>query len=285
MSEQLQINKDLTQKVQAESESSDEEAPDNDTAPSDNPWMSQTKTEEDVDAFLSGYRKYWTEKMNKSKDIAEEKPSNGETASPKSGTIEKEEILLDPKAQALLASAVESYSEIPNAAQDIPKPQKKAQSNSSPTKVQKKLITKSVKNKRLSAVCSSGNWTVTPLESTSSPSDHSLHHMFDDLKEKMTAKAQKKIAVFKGELKAEKGKNTSKKRKSKSVDPSSLLEMKRQKMQIDLDEKLDEGIGDNAVNTNADQLAEKIKLANSKATEDKVILLKCHSLSYIYLYD
>ncbi|XP_034243687.1 U3 small nucleolar RNA-associated protein 14 homolog A [Thrips palmi] len=298
LSEQLQINKDLTQKIQVDSESSEDEAPDNNVAPSDNPWMSQTKTEEDIDAFLSGYRKYWEEKGNKSKENPEEAPSNGK-ALEASSDDDIEEVVLDPKAKALMASAVESYSEIPNAMQKISKPQKlevsskalpkgkkeletKSEDNKKLSSVSKKKLktksednkklssvsekkpkTKSEGSKKLSAVSTGGSWTVTPLET--STSDHFLHHMFDDLNEKMTAKAQKKIAG----LKAEMGKDVSKKRRSKAVDPSSLLELKRQKLKIDLDEKLDEGTGDSPADDAADQLAEKIKLASSLTSESK----------------
>lgn len=263
LSEQLRINKDLTQKVQVESESSDEEAADDIPATTDNPWMSQTKTEEDIDAFLSGYRKYYAEKANKPNENGEEKICNGGTLE---DAPENEKIVLEPKAKALIESAVESYSEITNTAQKISKPQEQKTLSSSPTKNKKKRKTKPAKEEKLTAVSSGGNWTVTSLETTD---EHSLHHMFEDLNEKMTLKAQKKIAGIKGDLKADKRKVAPSKRKSKYVDPSALLELKKQKLQVDIDEKLDEGFGDEAVDKEYNDLAAKIKLAASKTTESK----------------
>ncbi|KAE8746197.1 hypothetical protein FOCC_FOCC007069 [Frankliniella occidentalis] len=281
LAEQLKISKDLTQKIQADSESSDEElVVEPESAVSDNPWIAQTKSEADVDVFLSGYRKYWNEKAKENqKDTivgtnADSTP--GEKASDTVSVLDVE--LEDPKAQALLKTAVVSYSEIKqnneNSFAQMNPPDSKPESNSPSKmkkvkKIKKTLMAIKAKAGKKTVTASCGKWEVTPLE-TQVVNVRSLVDMFDGLHEKITEKAKLKISNLKEQLIPQTNlprKGKKEKRKTNASDTSNLLEMKRQKVQIDLDEKLDEGS-----TTNGDfvsELTEKIQLAKSNLSNDK----------------
>lgn len=117
LAEQLKISKDLTQKVQVESESSDEEPEiETNVTSSDNPWMSQPKTEEDVDVFLSGYREYWSKKAKEGQEDSSQNSKQQLKPTDRSeiGSFnqhDNKEIVLDSKMKAALENAVVSYSE------------------------------------------------------------------------------------------------------------------------------------------------------------------------------
>ncbi|KAK3923790.1 U3 small nucleolar RNA-associated protein 14-like protein A [Frankliniella fusca] len=278
LAEQLKISKDLTQKVQADSESSDDEQiVEPEVAVSDNPWIAQTKTEADVDSFLSGYRKYWAEKSKESQGNTTIESSNssapGNTVANTSPGADIQ--CIDPKAQNLLDTAVVSYSEMQNTEDSSEKiNESKTVSGSTP---EKKNLNKNRERLTLTkrkpvindVTASCGKWEVSPLE-TAKVNVRSLVDMFDDLQEKISEKAKKKISNFKEQVAPQSNqskKSKSEKRKSKTADASNLLEMKRQKVQIDLDEKLDEGMSAN--HDFASELAEKIQLAKSDSSEEK----------------
>lgn len=76
LSEQLTINKDLTQKIKApndEDEEDEDEIISSNLIANDNEKKSEIKTESEVDAFIKSYRKYWDEKhqQEKEKKVAE----------------------------------------------------------------------------------------------------------------------------------------------------------------------------------------------------------------------
>lgn len=93
LSEQLAINRDLTQKIKApnnEDEDEDEEDEDEDEIILNNDEKNlEIKTESEVDAFIKSYRKYWDEKhqQEKEKEITE--------VDYKSNLLAKEGILLN----------------------------------------------------------------------------------------------------------------------------------------------------------------------------------------------
>lgn len=75
LSEQLAINRDLTQKIKApnDDDEDEDEEDENEIIPSDNEKKSEAKTESEVDAFIKSYRIYWDEKhqQEKKKNVAE----------------------------------------------------------------------------------------------------------------------------------------------------------------------------------------------------------------------
>lgn len=75
LSEQLAINRDLTQKIKApNNEDEDEDEEDEDEIISNNDEKNlKIKTESEVDAFIKSYRKYWDEKhqQEKKKEVTE----------------------------------------------------------------------------------------------------------------------------------------------------------------------------------------------------------------------
>ncbi|KAJ1521419.1 hypothetical protein ONE63_003091 [Megalurothrips usitatus] len=260
LAEQLRFSKQLTQKVQVESESSDEgelEAESN-IPSTDNPWMSQPKTEEEVDSFLSGYRKYWMEKTQKAPEESDLKEDEQKTL--------QEPPVLDSKQKALLESAVVSHSEIyENVEDNSSKPlelKSKVNGVSKKEKQKMKAITTPT-DKKPTAISSGGKWVVTPLECPSTPKVSSIIDMFENLSDKMARKIGQKIDCLKGELVSqepsehneEKRKGATTKRKEKSSNPP---EFKRQKVQIDLDEELDEGRGDER-SSNANDFIKLVK--------------------------
>lgn len=75
LSEQLAINRDLTQKIKPSNDEDEdviEEDEDEITLssliPNDNKKNSEIKTESEVDAFIRSYRKYWDEKHQQEKE-------------------------------------------------------------------------------------------------------------------------------------------------------------------------------------------------------------------------
>lgn len=70
LSEQLAINRDLTQKIKApNNEDEDEDEEDEDEIISNNDEKNlEIKTESEVDAFIKSYRKYWDEKHQQEKE-------------------------------------------------------------------------------------------------------------------------------------------------------------------------------------------------------------------------
>lgn len=319
----------MTQKVQVESESSDDEPEvENGVNASDNPWMSQPKSEADIDAFLSGYRQYWADKNSKGG------VSSGEGAPEQAEVSENSDVKQphtnghaeDSKVKALLQNAVVSYSEIPgdgfenSQKSSLSSPSKavgalfptplssvspdessstskhsgdvstKVSSRKRKQTLKASRSEKDIKRKGKSAVISSGGkWIVTEIAEPKEQLPESLDDMFDDLNEKIAAKAKKKLSSLKGEVspklekKNQSKKNSSKKRKAKNQDKSKLLEMKKQKIQIDLDEKLDEGNGASSTTATVNQLAENVKLVNSNTNVDQVLQC-CHILQPLVSY-
>lgn len=85
MAQQLAISRELTQKLQ-KATSSDEENDDQVVPPSfcptaedkDNPWMNKVKTTQEIDDFLSNYRKYWDGKKNTAQNQDVDEKADGE---------------------------------------------------------------------------------------------------------------------------------------------------------------------------------------------------------------
>jgi len=74
LAEQLKISRELTQKQKVTSDSEDEgfvvEVPDsNPVTSAENPWTGGLQPEKDVDEFVTGYKKFWTEHNEKAKSV------------------------------------------------------------------------------------------------------------------------------------------------------------------------------------------------------------------------
>lgn len=282
MSEQLKLSKDLTKKIQIESESSDEEQPDvEENPPSDNPWISQSKTEADVDTFLSGYRQYWEGRSKNSQEKSADSSEVLEEILPQDVEDRCDD---ESKLRAICEKAVESYSEIHDFSStgNESSVSKNGVGDDSQSKTKKTKKLKKIQEKKAEKVLnqkkqcrpvttSSGKWIVSPLEVPSvpiTPVNSALNDMFDDLTEKISEKAKKKISIMKQELETKKLANAkpsqnknSKKKRAGGDDSSSMLLLKKQRVQVDLDEKLDEGDGTEI--TLKQRIAKNIQIADS----------------------
>lgn len=77
LAEQLKISRELTQKQKGTSDSEDEgfvtEVSDsNPVTSAENPWTGDLKPEKEVNEFLTGYKKFWTEHNEKAKSVSED---------------------------------------------------------------------------------------------------------------------------------------------------------------------------------------------------------------------
>lgn len=111
LAQQLSISKALTQKIRSNEDSDPEDDAANAVlGPSgsdrDNPWVNGVKTESEIDAFISGYRKYWEEKNKDTKgnDVQSNDRSNTEK------TIKKKKQIPSSK-QRVAINPVESVTE------------------------------------------------------------------------------------------------------------------------------------------------------------------------------
>ena len=105
LSEQLKLSRELTKKLPVDSESSGEEEDGAtiENVESDNPWVGKGgKTEAEVDAFISGYRKFWDAKHQ----AQQEEQAEEEKAQEEEAQREAEAEALDERAQRLLKTAV-----------------------------------------------------------------------------------------------------------------------------------------------------------------------------------
>ncbi|XP_015603966.1 U3 small nucleolar RNA-associated protein 14 homolog A [Cephus cinctus] len=79
LAQQLSISRELTQKVQKDDNSEDDDEKETvlpSASDKENPWVNGVKTQSEIDDFISGYRKYWNDrnKLEKEKKSPEETP-------------------------------------------------------------------------------------------------------------------------------------------------------------------------------------------------------------------
>lgn len=228
LSQQLQISRELTQKLKNTENSDDSgmedlvDLPLNIKSNLSNPWVSNQDSE--IDSFVSGYRKFWNEENNKSTIENEDKNS-------------KQEILIPMQKEV---REIETAS--------VKKTTKKTK---------KKL-------KRKFAVCEelhcNTSWTVTE---DNNEKQAEIEDLFEDLEDTVRRKAKKKLANLQNSSQSSNKEKKVKKRNKKEVKCDASLPRERA-LRPEIDEEL---IMDAEITGETLELQKIIKSAESKAKE------------------
>lgn len=254
LAQQLLISKDLTQKVKL-NESSDSEGEDvaiiQSAATKSNPWVNGQKSENEIDTFLTGYRKFWEQEHEKKLT----KNADNET---KEHAIDYENVIEDVKPQSVQCK-VQNLQVKP-----VKKLEKKVNGEISIPKRKPKL-----KEKVYSTSCI---WEVTDVNDP-------LDKVFDVFENKLEEKLKNKYAKLKKSLKQDKvkrKKTVAKKIKNKKFDLSlpkkTIKPVIDQELRMNEDEDANENIKDlinvirkdlnvtNENNKNVDETKKEVKI-------------------------
>ncbi|XP_043278715.1 U3 small nucleolar RNA-associated protein 14 homolog B [Venturia canescens] len=272
LAQQLSISKALTQKIRSNDDSDeDEEVPTEVAKPSkndeDNPWVNGVKTSEEINDFISGYRKYWDEKNKASSDQgkSDEEKKSSEAKVSKSAIPNPVESVTEEYEDSgeNVDSKKQSQTKIRNK-----KSRELSKRHGKSSEVQEKSSNKENLNKMTELKkAGTSDWYVEPVVPLVQPKKKSpkkkksttkeesplkrqvdIDDLFESMEKKMHSRIDAKVKNIKRTLSstepAMNNSDTNSKNKKKPKDYNvDELAFKKQKLRPDFDIGLDESVG------------------------------------------
>jgi U3 small nucleolar RNA-associated protein 14 len=240
LAEQLTISRELTQKqlVESESEMSDQEEADNRSAPKldpSNPWMRAqlSQSGDDIENFVSGYRKYWNDRNKNEKAMEEFK------------SMEPQEVVVESSS---------SSSEDETNLEDFKTVLK-----------ENKATTKS-SNGWLEEDASDGLTAESDSDDEQSVEEKTIEAIFDDVEDDVEQKIARKLKKIRQDLDDDDEEGFTSKKRKKGAEGQHDLSFKKTAKRPMLDEALNAEDQSDVL----ESLRQKIEPRGAKKSEDEI---------------